>query len=207
MSAAIVGLGHVFLLWLAREPRNLGVSKDEGVAIELYFLAGPTQADQTQRQPSPKPRHDGPRKPPQLRPPVPVVPPARSPPPLSTPPSLLPPTSDWRAALESAASRVIEQTSRDAARSAQMREGPRSATFEPLHDHAHDFGWVREHSRLVISAQGVPQWVLIQPCVIIELLKDPDCTIQHVELHGPMYEFIQQQHDATLRYDGPNAVP
>ncbi|HEV2702949.1 MAG TPA: hypothetical protein VGV09_15060 [Steroidobacteraceae bacterium] len=102
---------------------------------------------------------------------------------------------------------VIEQEQEDAARAARIGKPPSSASFEPLHQRPHDFEWVSRHSRQIINAQGVPEWVLIQPCAVIILLKDPDCTIEHVEPHGVTFEFIQQQHDATLGYDGPNAVP
>ena len=117
------------------------------------------------------------------------------------------PTVDWQRALESASAQIVGQAINERARSARFR-GPRaSASFEPLHERPHDFGWVAEHSRLVISAQGVPQWVLVQPCAVDMFLKDPNCTVEHIERHGITFEYIQQQHDATLGYGGPNAVP
>ena len=114
---------------------------------------------------------------------------------------------DWQRALESTSTQVVEQAIRDRARSARFRRPQASESFEPLYQRPHDFEWVAEHSRLVISAQGVPQWVLVLPCAVDIFLKDPDCTVERIERHGITFEYIQQQHDATLGYGGPNAVP
>ena len=116
-------------------------------------------------------------------------------------------TVDWQRALESASAQLVEEALRDRTRSARFRRPQPSADLEPLHEWAHDLEWVREHSRLVISAQGVPQWILVQPCALDIFLKDPDCTVEHIERHGIAFEYIQQQHDATLGYAGPDAVP
>jgi hypothetical protein len=118
-----------------------------------------------------------------------------------------PGTLDWQQALESVAGDVMEQAKTDAARSARFRKPQPSASFEPLHERPHDFEWISEHSRLVINAQGVPQWVLVQPCAVNILLRDPDCIVEHIERQGITFEYMQQQHDATLAYGGPNAVP
>jgi len=119
----------------------------------------------------------------------------------------VPGTVDWQQALESVAGGVMEQAETDAARSARFRKPQASASFEPLHERPHDFEWISEHSRLVINAQGVPQSVLVQPCAVNILLRDPDCIVEHIEQHGLTFEYMQQQHDATLAYGGPNAVP
>ncbi|HEX3838799.1 MAG TPA: hypothetical protein VHW25_17735 [Steroidobacteraceae bacterium] len=114
---------------------------------------------------------------------------------------------DWQQALGSVAADIIEQAKTDDARAARMRKPQPSPSFQPLRARPHDLEWISRHSRLVISAQGVPEWVLIQPCDAVVLLKDPDCTIEHIEPHGVMFEYMQQQHDATLGYGGANAVP
>ncbi len=115
--------------------------------------------------------------------------------------------ADWQQAADTAATDVLEQAKKDAARSARMSEPPPSPSFEPLHVRPHDYGWISEHSHLVINAQGVPEWVLVQPCAATILRNDPDCAVEHIERHGPMLEFMQQQHNATLEYGGQNAVP
>jgi hypothetical protein len=125
--------------------------------------------------------------------------------PSSAPPAH--PTIDWQRSLESVATDVIEQAKIDNARAARMGEPPASASFQPLHVRPHDLEWISERSRLVINAQGVPEWDLIQPCAKVILRNDPECTLEHVEQHGVMFEYIQQQRDATLGYGGPNAVP
>jgi hypothetical protein len=115
--------------------------------------------------------------------------------------------ADWQQAVDAAAADVIEKAKIDAARAARMSEPPLSLSFQPLHVPPHDFEWISEHSHLVINAQGVPEWVLIQPCAGIILRNDPGCTVEHIERHGPMFEYMQQQHEAALEYGGPNAVP
>jgi hypothetical protein len=124
-----------------------------------------------------------------------------------SPPSAAPATVDWQQALESVAGDVLAQAKIDAARAARMGQPQPRANFEPLHVKAHDFDWVSRHSRLITNAQGVPEWVLVQPCAPIVLLVDPDCTVEHVEQHGVLFEFMQQQRDAALEYGGPNAIP
>jgi hypothetical protein len=119
----------------------------------------------------------------------------------------VPATVNWQQALDSVAADVLEQAKADAARLARFRKPSPSASFGPLHERPPDFEWISEHSRLVINAQGVPQWVLVRPCAVDILLRDPDCVVEHVERHGILFEFMQQQHDATLAYGGPNTVP
>jgi hypothetical protein len=114
---------------------------------------------------------------------------------------------DWQQALESVAGDLLEQAKIDAARAARMSQPQSDAAFEPLHVKPHDFDWVSRHSRLITNAQGVPEWVLVQPCAPIILLTDPDCTVERVEQHGVLFEFMQQQRDATLEYGGTNAIP
>ena len=117
------------------------------------------------------------------------------------------PRVDWQQAVDSVAADVLEQAKKDVARVARMREPPPSPSFQPLHERPHDYEWISRHSHLVINARGVPEWVLIQPCAEVILRNEPDCTVEHIEPHGPMLEYMQQQHQATVDYGGPNAVP
>src|ERR1700753_4233401 len=114
---------------------------------------------------------------------------------------------DWQQALDSGASAVIEHAEKDAARAAPMRRPAPSSSFAPFHDRPHDLGWVGQNFPLVIKAQGMPEWVLIQPCAVVILRENPDCTIEHIERHGALFEYMQQQRDAALGYGGPNAFP
>jgi hypothetical protein len=127
--------------------------------------------------------------------------------PAASPAPAVPRTAHWQQAIESVATDVIERAKQDAARTARIDSSPLSASFQPLHLKPHDFAWISGHSRQVINSHGVPEWVLVQPCAIIILIKDRDCTIEHVEQHGIFLEYIEQQHDAHLAYDGPNAIP
>ena len=120
----------------------------------------------------------------------------------------LPPAVDWRREIESAATDVIENARRDARRAdALARKIEPSPSMAPLHEPHRDYGWYVQHSHEVINAQGVPEWVLTQPCAAVILEVDPNCTVDHVEPHGVLFEYIQQVTDEALRYGGPNAVP
>jgi hypothetical protein len=206
-AAIFVGGAHLFVIWLIWDIRYADTAVEEEFGGVLFFLPGTSTSSRAQ----------GPRKQ------VPRVPRVHEKsqdladlPSTILSGSLLPATiaaptvpsmQDWQRALESVATDVIRRAQEDAARSARIGTPPPSASFEPLHERPHDLAWVGQHSRLVINAQGVPQWVLTQPCAVVILLKDPDCTVEHIEQHGFIYEYLQQQHDATLGYGGPNAVP
>jgi hypothetical protein len=120
----------------------------------------------------------------------------------------LPPTVDWRQEIESAATDVIENARRDAGRAnALARKIEPSPSMTPLHEPHRDYGWYVQHSHEVINAHGVPEWILTQPCAAVILKVDPNCTVDHVERHGVLFEYMQQVTDEALTYGGPNAVP
>jgi hypothetical protein len=120
----------------------------------------------------------------------------------------LPPAVDWRQEIEGAATDVMENARRDARWAhALARKIEPSPSMMPLHEPHRDYGWYAQHSHEVINAHGVPEWVLTQPCAAVILKVDPNCTVDHVEQHGVMFEYMQQKTDEALRYDGPNAVP
>ncbi len=120
----------------------------------------------------------------------------------------LPPAVDWRGEIESAATDVIENARRDARRAdALARRLEPSPSMTPLHEPRRDYGWYVQHSHELINARGVPEWVLTQPCAAVILKVDPDCTVDHVEQHGVLFEFMQQVTEEALAYGGPNAVP
>jgi hypothetical protein len=79
--------------------------------------------------------------------------------------------------------------------------------MQPLHEPHRDYGWYVRHSHESINAHGVPEWVLTQPCDEVILKVDPNCTVDHVEPHGVMFEYMKQVTDEALRYGGQNAVP
>ena len=207
LSAIFVGGAHLIVVWLIWDLRYADPEVVEDFAGVLFFLPSTTVAprppETRKRVPHLRPFHD-PSWDLSDSPTAPfsgiTLPPASSAP-------TLPSIVDWQQALESAATDAMRQAKEDAARLARIGRPPPSASFEPLHERPHDLAWVSQHSRLIINAQGVPEWVLVQPCALNLLQKDPDCTVEHIERHGFTYEFIQQQHDATLGYGGPNAVP
>lgn len=88
-----------------------------------------------------------------------------------------------------------------------MNRPHRSASFLPLYKKPHTLEWIGQHSHEVIDEHGVPQWVLVQPCESEFLVQRPDCTVERVLPHGIYFEYISEQHDATLQYGGPNAIP
>jgi hypothetical protein len=207
MAAIIVGGAHVVVLWLIQKihyARDTGV--EEFGSIYLYSpVATVSRRARRAHKPvsSPRSRRDlSPESSEVSSAPLSGVEPLALP---SAPPA--PAAVDWQQALESVATDVIERAKRDAARAALMGKPQPSPSFQPLHERPHDFAWVSEHSRLVISAQGVPQWVLVQPCAVVILRNDPDCTAEHIERHGVLFEYMQEQHEATLGYGGPTAIP
>lgn len=120
----------------------------------------------------------------------------------------LPPVVDWRQAIEGVAMDTIEKAGRDARRAnALVRRIEPDPSMVPLHEPPRDYGWYVQHSHEVINAHGVPEWVLTQPCAAIILKVDPNCTVDHVEQHGVLFEYLQQVTGEALQYGGPNAVP
>jgi hypothetical protein len=111
----------------------------------------------------------------------------------------------WQKEITDVASDVIERARVEASRA--MNRPPRRASYSPLHEKPHTFEWIRQHSREVIDEHGVPQWVLVQPCASEFLVQKPDCTVELVLPHGILFEFMTEQHDATMQYGGPNAIP
>jgi hypothetical protein len=207
VAAICVGGAHLFIFWLIWDIHYAAESVVEDFAGVLLFMPTTTESPRPLATDKPIPRVRRPHERSEDLPDLPAVPFSG----IALPATTSAPTSraspDWQQALQSVATDVIGQAKEDAARLARIGRPPPSASFEPLHTRPHDLAWVGRHSQLVINAQGVPEWVLLQPCAVVILQKDPDCTVEHVERHGFTYEFIQQQHDATLGYDGPNAVP
>jgi hypothetical protein len=128
---------------------------------------------------------------------------------IATPPrpsdSIVPSGVDWQHEITDVASDVVEYARVQAGRA--MNRIPRSASFSPLHEKPHTFEWISQHSHEVIDEHGVPQWVLVQPCESEFLVQNPDCTVERVLPHGIWFEYISEQHDATLQYGGANAIP
>jgi hypothetical protein len=111
----------------------------------------------------------------------------------------------WQDEITDVASDLIERAREVVGRA--VTRPPRSASFSPLHEKPHTFEWISRHSHEVFDEHGVPQWVLVQPCESEFLVQKPDCTVERVLPHGIWFEYISEQHDATLPYGGPNAVP
>jgi hypothetical protein len=124
---------------------------------------------------------------------------------LPLPESASPSMSDWQNDVSDVASDVIERARVEAGRT--MNRTPRSPSFSPLREKPHTLAWVSQHSHEVIDEHGVPQWVLVQPCESEFLVQKPDCIVERVLPHGILFEYMAEQHDATLRYGGPNAIP
>src|SRR5580698_4753978 len=187
LAATIAGAVHVVLLWLIWDTHFARKTVVEDFGSIFFFSPRATESPRTQgtqkRVPHLQAFHDLPQLSSELQ---------------SAPP--VPATVDWQQALDSVATDVMEQAKQDAARSARVDKPRTSASFEPLYERPHDFEWISQHSHLVINAQGVPEWVLIQHCAVVIALEDPDCTVEHIERHGVLYEYVQQQHDARLGY-------
>jgi hypothetical protein len=207
VSAIVVGGAHVFVLWLIRNTHYARETVVEEFG-SIFFFSPSTPVSRRAPEPQQQVAHLPARHAPfpdsseltsAPSPGLPLLAPSSAP--------AVPSPVDWQQTLDSVATEVIEQAKADAARDAHMRAPQPSPSFEPLYERPRDFGWVSQRSRLVINAQGVPEWVLVQPCAVIIFLKDPDCTVEHVERHGITFEYIQQRHDAMLGYGGPNAVP
>ena len=205
--ALVVGLAHAVLLWLAWRVHEAHHDTEETFGTLLFFPA-PQPAARTDR-----------KHPPRVRRPLAMpnpsfgLPQPRSWLPNESAPAALPAeplpgaTVDWRQQIGPAAAAIIERGREDARRAgALLRKFQPSAAFQPLHEPRHDYAWYAAHSHIVDSADGVPILVLTQPCaVVIFIIRD--CTIDHVERHGALFEYMTQEVDATVVYGGPNAVP
>jgi hypothetical protein len=121
------------------------------------------------------------------------------------PESEAPSGAGWQSEFSDVASDVIERARVEASR--PMNRIPHSPSFSPLHAKPHTLAWVSQHSHEVIDEHGVPQWVLVQPCESEFLVQKPDCIVERVLPHGILFEYMAEQHDATLQYGGPNAIP
>jgi hypothetical protein len=207
ITAVIVGLGHVvvaILVWVQRLPIESEQSAFDAGTI-FFFSTNTTGKGSGEQsgQPTLKPLHLKPQKVDVsglLRFSVPGVAPL---PPL--PESPAPAAIGWQDSLNEVVSAVIEHARVEADR--PMNRPQRSPSFSPLHEKPHSLEWITQHSHEVIDEHGVPQWVLVQPCESEFLVQKPDCTVARVLPHGTMFEYMTEQHDATLQYGGPNAVP
>jgi hypothetical protein len=204
----LVGTGHLVGFWLVRtwsahQPAR-PISEDFATIIFFVPERTPLSADRKPKR-SPRPKTSAavaqvhtPAPPPQSAPDDSTA---------TTQPTL-PPAVDWRQEIESAATDVIENARRDARRAnALARKIEPSPSMTPLHEPHRDYGWYVQHSHEVINARGVPEWVLTQPCAAVILTVDPNCTVDLVEQHGVLFEYMLQVTDEALTYGGPNAVP
>jgi hypothetical protein len=207
ITAVIVALGHVvvvILIWAVRLPaERKSVGPDVGTIF--FFSTSTTETRSRGRggRPTVGPRHLEPSKvdlTKLLQSTIPSV--ATLPPP---PESSAPSGVDRQNEITDVASEVIERARVEAGRA--MNHFHRSRSFLPLHEKPHTLEWISQHSHEVIDEHGVPQWVLVQPCESEFLVQKPDCTVERVLPHGILFEYMNEQHDATLQYGGPNAIP
>ena len=207
LTAVIVGLGHVVLVILACMVRlpteGASVGADVGA---IFFLSrsttvtrsGERSGRQTLKSPHPKPpKVDVVEALQSSLQSVATLPPATE--------SSAPSEVDLQNAITEVASDVIDRARVEAGRA--MNRPHRSPSFSPLHEKPHTLEWISRQSHEVIDEHGVPQWVLVQPCESEFLVQKPDCTVERVLVHGILFEYISEQHDATLQYGGPNAIP
>jgi hypothetical protein len=196
------------MLWLARNwDANPPPNSTSDDFVSTAFFDAPTARSPAEKKPKQRPRAIVPVSVEQFRTVVPLTSSGVDGSTAITQP-ISPPTVDWARELGDTASDVIQKALQSAHRANTFSGRPEpSPSMAPLHEPRREYDWYARHSHQRINAHGVPEWVLIQPCPA-EFLKDkPDCTVEHVEEHGVFFEYIQQEHDATLRYDGPNAVP
>jgi hypothetical protein len=207
IAAVIVGLGHVvvvILIWESRLPTETKDMVQDGGSI-FFFSTSTIERRSGERsdRPTLEPRH--------LQPPkvgVPELMQSTLPGDITLrplPESSAPSGVDRHAEVSDVASDVIERARVAAGRA--MNRPPHSASFSPLREKPHTLEWISQHSHEVIDEHGVPRWVLIQPCESEFLVQNPDCTVERVLAHGIWFEFMSEQHDATLQYGGPNAIP
>ncbi|MEJ0005931.1 MAG: hypothetical protein WDM77_05955 [Steroidobacteraceae bacterium] len=203
----LVAAVHAVLLWLIWRVRVEHQETEEEFG-SAFFFAAPEQAKRPDRK-----RPDARRRPAHRT--MSSTPAAAVPSQAAAeiavpalPPQPVPGASvDWQQQMGVVAAAVIEQGKDDARRAgALMRNLQPSDAFQPLHEKRHDSDWYLAHTHLVYSASGVPMLVLTQPCaVVIFIIKD--CTIDRIEPHGALFEYMIQETDAALSYGGPNAVP
>jgi hypothetical protein len=206
ITAVIVGLGHfvvVLLIWVQRLPTETKESVfDVGTAFFFTATTTETRSGEQSGQ-STKPLHLKPQKVDVsglLRSSIPSVGTLTPIPAASAPAGM-----GWQDSLSDVASAVIERARVEAGR--PMNRLPLSPSFAPLREKPHTLDWITQHSHQLIDEHGVPQWVLVQPCESEFLVQKPDCTVERILPHGTLFEYMTEQHDATLQYGGPNAVP
>jgi hypothetical protein len=207
LTAAIVGLGHVVVVILIWESRVPTETKNIVLDVGSIFFFSPTiterRSGERSGQPTLRP----------LRPKSPnadvsellqsTIPSVATPPPL--PESSAPSGVRWQNEITDVASGIIERARVEAGRA--INRPQRSPSFSPLHEKLHTFEWISQHSQEVIDEHGVPQWVLVQPCESEFLVQKPHCTVERVLPHGLLFEYMNEQREATLQYGGPNAIP
>jgi hypothetical protein len=208
LTALIVGLGHVvvvmLLIWVSRLPtERKNIVLDVGAIFFFSMSTTERRPGEQSGRPTLKPLHLEPRKVDLsefLQSTIPMV--ATIPPlPKSSRSSDVSPQNE----ISDVAADVIERARVEAGRA--MNPIQRSPSFSPLHRKPHTLEWISQHSHEVIDGHGVPQWVLVQPCESEFLVQKPDCTVERVLAHGILFEYMSEQHDATLQYGGPNAIP
>lgn len=111
----------------------------------------------------------------------------------------------WQNEITDVAADVIELARVEAG--GEMNRPAHSPSFSPLREKPRTLEWISQHSHEVIDQHGVPQWVLVRPCESEFLAQQPDCTVELLLPHGILFEYMTEQHDATMQYGGPNAIP
>jgi hypothetical protein len=203
----MVGLGHVVvlvLLWVSRVPMERKNTVPD-VGLNIFFLtsAADRRLGEQSRRPTPisllvtTPKAEVSELLQSTIARVAILPPL--------PESSAPSGIGWQNEVADVASDLIERARVEADR--PMNRPLRSPSFSPLHEKPHTLEWISQHSHEVIDEHGVPQWVLVQPCESALLVQKPDCTVERVLRRGILFEYMTEQHDATLQYGGPNAIP
>jgi hypothetical protein len=207
ITAVVVGLGHlvvVMLIWVSRPPTERKNSVLDFATV-VFFSTGAIErrSDERSGRPTVERLHLKPLKVDLSELLLATTPNVAtlSPYPKSSAPSAVGRHDE----AADVASDVIERARVEAGRA--MNRPPRSPSYSPLHEKPHALEWISQHSHEVIDEHGVPQWVLVQPCEAQFLVQKPDCTVERVLPHGILFEYMSEQHDATLQYGGPNAIP
>jgi hypothetical protein len=207
IATVIVGIGHivvVILIWAIRLPtERKGIVQDAGTIFFFSTITAERRAAERSGRPILKPPHLQPPKIDVSKSLQSIISSAITLPPL--PESSAPSEVDRQKEITDVASDVIERARIEAGRT--MNGPHRDPSFAPLHEKPHTLDWVTQHSHEVIDEHGVPQWVLVQPCAAEFLVQKPDCSVERVLPHGILFEYMQEKHDATLQYGGPNAIP
>ena len=207
ITAVIVGLGHVVVVILICVTRLPPERKNLALDVGTIFFFSTSSTETRSRERSGRPTVKSlPLYPPKVEVAELLQSTIRSVAILPPPPESSAPFGvDIRNEITDVASDVIERARVEAGRA--MNPPHRSPSFLPLYAKPHTLEWISQHSHEVIDEHGVPQWVLVQPCESEFLVQKPDCTVELVLPHGIWFEYMTEQHDATLGYGGPNAVP